>query len=136
MKDFVFGGARLDSAAGDAGLLILRVLSGLSLALAHGLSKLPPSAQFMSGVAALGLPGQMAWLSGFAETFGGLALAAGVATRPAAALIALNMSVAAFLQHANDPWLRKELAFIFLGVALMFLLVGAGRFSIDRMIRK
>jgi putative oxidoreductase len=136
LKDFVFGGARLNSVVGDFGLLILRVLSGVSLAWAHGLSKLPPTATFMSSVAALGLPGQTAWLSGLAETIGGLALAAGLATRPMAFTIAINMGVAAFLQHANDPWQRKELAFILLGVAVMFALVGGGRFSIDRIIRK
>jgi putative oxidoreductase len=136
MKVLLFGGAKLNSAVGDLGLLILRVLAGVSLALAHGLGKLPPSEGFMSGVAALGLPPQAAWLSGFAETAGGFALAAGLMTRPAALLIAINLSVAAFLQHANDPWQRKELAFLFLAVAVMFLLVGAGRFSIDRIIRK
>lgn len=136
MKDLLFGGARLDSVVGDFGLLILRVFAGLSLALAHGLDKLPPPPQFMSMVEALGFPREAAWLSGFAETVGGLALAAGLATRPAALLIAINMSVAAFLQGANDPYLRQELPFLFLAVALMFLLVGGGRFSTDRMIRR
>jgi putative oxidoreductase len=136
MKDLLFGGARLNSWAGDVGLLILRVFAGLSLALAHGIGKLPPSPQFMNGVEALGLPGQSAWLSAFAEFFGGLALAAGLLTRPAALLIGINLSVAGFLQHAADPYQRKELAFIFLSVAVMFLFVGAGRFSIDRVIKK
>lgn len=136
MKELLFGGARLDSVVGDFGLLILRVFAGVSLALAHGLSKLPPSAQFMSGVERLGMPGEAAWLSGIAEVFGGLSLAAGLATRPAAFLIACNLSVASFLQHANDPYGRKELALLFLAIAVMFLLVGAGRFSIDRVIRK
>ena len=136
MKELLFGGARLDSVVGDFGLLILRVFAGVSLALAHGLGKLPPSAQFMSGVERLGMPGETAWLSGIAEVFGGLSLAAGLATRPAAFLIACNLSVAAFLRHANDPYAGKELALLFLAIAVMFLLVGAGRFSIDRVIRK
>jgi putative oxidoreductase len=136
VKDFVFGGARLNTVVGDFGLLILRVFAGVSLALAHGFGKLPPSPQFMAGVERLGLPGESAWLSAFAEVCGGLALAAGLATRPAALLIAINLSVAAFLQHATDPYARKELALLFLAVAVMFLLVGAGRFSLDRVIRK
>lgn len=134
MREWLFGGTRLNSVIGDLGLLILRVFAGVSLAMAHGLSKLPPSSQFMAGVDALGLPAQAAWLSGFAEVFGGFALAAGLATRPAALLIAINLSVAGFLQHASDPYGRKELAFLFLAVAVMFLLVGAGRFSLDRVI--
>lgn len=136
MKDFLFGGAKLNSAVGDFGLLLLRVFAGLSLALAHGMGKLPPSPQFMSGVERLGLPGEAAWLSAFAETVGGLALAAGLLTRPAALFIVGNLSVAGFLQHAADPYQRKELAFLFLAVAMMFVCVGAGRFSLDRVFKR
>lgn len=136
MKTLLFGGARLDSAVGDIGLLILRVFAGVSLALAHGLGKLPPSEGFMKGVQELGFPAEAAWLSGFAETVGGFALAAGFLTRPAALLIAINLSVAGFLRHAPDPYQRKELPFLFLMVAVMCLLVGAGRYSIDRLLRK
>ena len=136
MKDWVFGSVKLNSVVGDIGLLILRVFAGVSLAMAHGLGKLSPSPQFQSSVENLGLPAQAAWLSGFAETVGGFALAGGLATRLAALLIAGNLSVAAFLQHANDPYLRKELAFLFLAVALMFLAVGAGRFAVDRLIKR
>ncbi len=136
MKELMFGGARLNSLVGDFGLLILRGFAGISLALAHGLGKLPPSPQFMSGVEKMGMPGEAAWLSAFAEVFGGLALAAGLLTRPAALLIAINLSVAGFMRHALDPYARKELSFLFLAVAVMFLLVGAGRFSLDRLIKK
>jgi putative oxidoreductase len=136
MKELLFGGARLNSIVGDLGLLILRVFAGLSLAFAHGLGKVPPSAQFTSGVERLGLAGEMAWLSAFAEVVGGFALAAGLLTRPAALFIVGNLSVAGFLQHAADPYGRKELALLFLAVAVMFLLVGAGRFSLDRMITR
>jgi len=136
MKELVFGGVRFSSAAGDFGILILRLFAGLSLALAHGLAKLPPSPQFMAGVESLGFPPQAAWLSTFAETVGGFALAAGLGTRLAAFTIAVNLSVAGFLQHANDPYLRKELAFILLATALMFVFVGAGRFSLDRLIKR
>lgn len=136
MKDFLFGGARLSSAVADLGLFGLRAFAGTSLALAHGLSKLPPSEGFMKGVTALGLPPQAAWLSGFAEFFCGLLLAIGLGTRPAALVVAANMSVAAFRQHAADPYLRAELAYLYLAVAVMFVLVGAGRFSVDRFIKR
>lgn len=136
MRNLLFGGARLNSIAGDVGLLVLRVFAGLSLALAHGLSKLPPEPGFMQGVSALGLPAWAAWLSGFAETFGGIALAAGFMTRPAALAIAINLSVAGFGAHAADPYQRKELALLFLAVAVMFLFVGAGRFALDRVVKK
>ena len=136
MKDLLFGGARFNSTAGDFGLLVLRVFAGLSLAWAHGLGKVPPSPQFQSSVESLGLPSQMAWLSAAAETIGGVGLAAGLATRVMALIIAGNLSVAAFLQHANDPYGRKELALLFLATAICFLCTGGGRFSLDRIIKR
>ena len=136
MRDLLFGTARLNSTIGDLGLLVLRAFAGLSLALAHGLGKLPPSTAFVEGVTGLGFPAWAAWLSTFAETFGGLTLAAGLMTRPAALLITINMGVAAFLRHASDPYQRKELAFLFLATAVMYLCVGGGRFALDRLIKR
>lgn len=136
MRDLLFGTVRLSSVAGDFGLLVVRAFAGLSLALAHGLGKLPPQAGFVQGVTALGLPAWTAWLSGFAETFGGLALAAGLLTRPSALVVAGNMSVAAFMRHAEDPYQRAELAYVFLSIAVAFLFIGGGRFAVDRLIKK
>ena len=136
MKGLLFGGVRLGSPIGDVGLLILRVFAGLSLAMAHGLGKLPPSEQFMAGVRSLGFPAEMAWLTMLTELFGGIALAAGFATRPVALAMAINFTVAGFGAHAADPYGRKELPFLFLAIAVMFLCVGAGRYSIDRLLKK
>ncbi|MEW6319734.1 MAG: DoxX family protein [Acidobacteriota bacterium] len=138
MSSFVFGSVKLNSVAGDFGLLVLRAFAGVSLALAHGLGKLPPPERFVAGVANLGFPAPVAfaWLSGLAETVCGLLLAAGLGTRAAAAVIAINMSVAGFLRHAADPYNAKELAFLFLAVAVCFLFTGGGRFALDRLIRK
>jgi putative oxidoreductase len=136
LKHLVFGTALFSSVSGDVGLLVLRMFAGLSLALAHGMAKLPPSTRFMAGVEGLGLPSWAAWLSGFAETFGGLALAAGLGTRLSALIVMCNMSVAAFLQHRADPYQVKELALLFLAVATLFLFVGGGRFAFDRVIKK
>ena len=136
MKELFFGGVRFNSIVGDLGLFILRVFAGTSLALAHGLAKVPPSGDFTGSVVRMGLPGEMAYLSAFVEFVGGLALAAGFMTRPAALAIALNMSAAGFVSHAADPYSRAELAFLFLAVAVMFAFVGGGRLSVDRLIRK
>jgi putative oxidoreductase len=70
------------------------------------------------------------------EFVGGLLLAAGLLTRPVALAMIGNFSVAGFISHAADPYQRKELAFMFLAAAVMFLCVGAGRFSIDRRLKK
>jgi putative oxidoreductase len=136
MKSLLFGGVKMNSAVGDLGLLILRAFAGLSLALAHGWSKVPPGEGFIKTVTSMGFPAEAAYLTMIAEFFGGLALAVGLATRPVALLIAGNFVVAGFISHASDPYLRKELPFLFLAVAIMFLCTGAGRFSVDRLLKK
>jgi putative oxidoreductase len=138
VTSFVFGSARIDSLIGNLGLALLRAFAGLSLSLSHGLMKLPPSDGFVAGVAALEFPAPIvfAWLAALTETLGGLLLAAGLGTRVVALAIAGNMSVAGFLRHASDPYQAKELAFLFLAVALAFAALGGGRFAVDRSVRR
>jgi len=138
MTSWLFSGVRIDSFFPNLGLFVLRAFAGVSLAVAHGFQKLPPSAGFVEGVAALGfpVPGLFAWMTTATELLGGLALAAGFLTRPAALLIAINMGVAGFLRHAPDAYSAKELALLFFAIAFMFLCVGGGRFSVDRMLRR
>jgi putative oxidoreductase len=137
IQRLVFGGTGGATSVADAGLLVLRVFAGLALALAHGLGKLPPPQPFIDGVGRLGfpVPTVFAWSAALAEFGGGLLLALGLATRPAAVFIAITMWVAAFLQHRADPFLGKERALLFLFIAVAFMLTGAGRYSIDALIR-
>lgn len=130
-------GTTTNARSTDLGLLILRVFSGLALALAHGRGKFPPSDRFVEGVAKLGfpLPEVFAWAAAGAELIGGVLLALGLLTRPSALLIAFTMGTAAFLRHANDPFSGKEKALLFLVIAVVLLLAGAGRYSIDAWMR-
>jgi putative oxidoreductase len=123
---------------GDLGLLILRVFAGLALALAHGINKVPPSEGFVNRIGGFGFPAPevFAWMAGFAELGGGILLAIGLATRPAAFIIVINMAVAVSFAHADDPFRVKELALLFLFVAAMYAFVGGGRYSIDRLLNR
>jgi putative oxidoreductase len=134
----LFGGSASTSWMGETALGALRIFSGLALALAHGWGKLPVSADFVQFVARMGfpLPVLFAWSAALSEFVGGLLLAAGLCTRPAAFFVAVTMSVAAFIVHADDPFVRKEPALLFLMVALTFLFYGAGRVSVDALIRR
>lgn len=136
--NLLFGGVGIRSTGGNIGLLILRVFSGLSLAFAHGIRKIPPSERFIEGVGKLGfpMPTVFAWAAGSSELLGGVFLAAGFMTRPAAFFVAFTMAVAAFIRHASDPFGGKEKALLFLCIAIFYFFVGAGRFSIDGFIRK
>jgi putative oxidoreductase len=133
---FLTGGSGGADAVADAGLLILRLFAGLALALAHGIGKLPPGEGFIGMIGqTLPAPALFAWLAGIAETFGGFLLAIGLFTRPAALLVALNMTGAVVVAHLDDPFLGMEKALLFLVIAVAFLLTGPGRYSIDAIIR-
>ena len=134
---FFLGGSGGADTLADLGLLVLRLMAGFALAYFHGLGKLPPSPGFVEGVAAMGFPAPrfFAWAAGLAETVGGVLLALGLFTRPAALFIVLNMVVAFFIQHAADTFLQAEKAYLFGGIALLYLLAGAGRFSLDHFLR-
>jgi len=72
----------------------------------------------------------------FAEVFCSLGLIVGLATRPAAMPLAIGMAVAAFVQHASDPWQKKELAVVYLVVYIAIACTGAGRWSLDHLIAR
>lgn len=120
----------------DAGLLALRLFAGPALAFAHGINKLPPSERFVVGVVEMGfpMPVAFAWAAGFAEFGGGLLLALGLWTRPAAFFILVTMVVAAFVRQAGDPFTEREAAMLYGAVALLYLIAGPGRFSLDAML--
>ena len=134
----------LHSNAGFAAL-VLRVPIGLILA-AHGAQKLfawfggyglEGTGQWM---ASIGLePGYlMALMAGSAEFFGGLALALGLLTRPAALLTAFTMLIAIFSVHIDNGLFMSnngyEYALTLLVAAVALAIQGGGRFSVDALL--
>src|SRR5687767_2162708 len=134
-KRLFFGGDGGASPLADAGLMLLRVFAGLSMALAHGWGKVQDPSKIINGVKGMGLPapGLMGVAAMLAEFLGGLLLAIGLATRPAAFLIACTMGVAAFMHHADDPYRSKETALLYLAIAVCFMFIGSGRYGADAM---
>ncbi|PSJ44692.1 DoxD-like family protein [Zobellella endophytica] len=136
--------ALFDSKGGYAAL-VLRVPVGLILA-AHGAQKLfgwfggyglEGTGQWM---ASIGLaPGYlMALLAGSAEFFGGLALVAGLLTRPAALVSAFTMLVAIFSVHVSNGLFMSnngyEYALSLFAVTLSLTIQGAGKLAVDNVI--
>lgn len=121
------------------GLLILRVLAGLMMA-SHGYGKIFNGRMegFTETVAEMGFPfpAFFAWAAALSELLGGLLLAAGLATRVAAFFIFCTMSVAAFIRHAPDPFSVTEKSLLYWTIALSIIFIGAGKYSIDYLIRK
>jgi len=138
IRKWFWGGEDIHSRFANIGLLLLRVFAGLAMAFGHGIKKIPPSDQFIAGVAKLGfsLPELFAWAAGISEFVGGLLLAFGLLTRPSAFFILFTMLVAGFIRHAGDPFTIKEKAFLYAFVALLFLIIGAGRYGLDAILRR
>lgn len=122
----------------DLGLLIFRLSVGLAMAFAHGLGKMPPPEQLIGGVASMGLPAPIvfAWAAALSEFVGALCIAAGLFTRIAAACLGFTMAIAVFVVHSADSFDVKEKAFLYCAACVLLIFTGAGRFSLDRMVRK
>ena len=118
----------------NLGVLFLRLIVGLSMAFAHGLSKVPPPDKFIEGVGAMGfpLPLVFAWSAGLSELLGGLFIALGLWTRLSSLMMGFTMLIAAFVAHAADPFAKKEMALLYLASCLLLIFQGPGRFSLDQ----
>jgi len=115
-------------------LLVMRLALGVVM-VAHGYHKvfggLHHHVQFVSS---LGLPGWTAYLSAFAEFFGGLLVLAGLFTRAAALAICVDMVVAIAKVHFHNGLMGPTgyefpLALASLAFALVFF--GSGPIAFD-----
>ncbi len=144
----LFAGPGGATVVADLGLTILRVASGAFLAIGHGWPKLFKSEGFIEQVAAQGFPAPalMGWGAILGEFIGGILLALGLATRPAALWLAGVFAGAAFMTHAasftgDAPFFMPakgavEGALLYLAIAVMFVFTGSGRFGVDRFLHK
>jgi len=138
IKSFFFGGAGGGDRIADIGLLVMRLIMGLSLCLSHGLGKVqhPENVVNMLQHAHVPYPHIMVWPAALTEFIGGLLIAIGLFTRPTAVAVIILMCVAFFHMHAGMPYGKRELAAVYFAMAALLLLAGGGRFSVDRLIHK
>jgi putative oxidoreductase len=130
------------SARVSTGLLILRLVAGLAFVF-HGWGKIQNPTGWMGPNA--NIPGVFQALAAVSEFGGGLAWILGVLTPLASFGLACTMAVAAYM-HAfilKDPFVARgpgsgsyELAAVYLCIAILFLLTGPGRFSLDRLLSR
>lgn len=74
------------------------------------------------------------WLAIFAEVVCSFLLILGLFTRPAALVLVINMTVAAFFAHMGQDFASKELALMYWAIYIVLVVMGGGRYSIDWLI--
>src|ERR1700722_8010321 len=120
-------------------LLLLRIAIGVAFVL-HGTPKMAHASTWMNAMPNHP-PAFLQEAAAVAEFFGGLMLIAGLATRVAAALIAVDMAVAITTVHlpAHTPLITvhgdsMELPFVYLFAMAAIIFAGPGRWSLDALI--
>lgn len=122
----------------SAALLILRLIAGAFM-LTHGWGKfqmlIGDGSNHFPSVLGMGSTASLT-LAVLAEFFASILLIFGLATRIAAIPLLITMLVAALVIHSADPFSAKELPLMYSTIYLVILILGAGRYSLDRMISK
>lgn len=121
------------------GLLFLRVGIGVLMITQHGWQKYQNFAELKEKFTVPKTIILSSWMNPaislactvFAEVVCSALLILGIATRPAAGVLAFAMGIACFVVLENQPWAQRELAAIYLAGALTLLFTGAGIYSFD-----
>ncbi|WP_432536495.1 DoxX family protein [Kineococcus arenarius] len=128
--------------APSTGLLLGRLVAG-ALLLVHGVPKLLDPQRATGTAASLGVPAPdlAGWLVILGEVGLGSLLLLGLLTRVAGALLLVQMAGVWLLVHAPDGLLVEgqvngENALLLGAVGLVLLFTGAGRFSLDGVLRR
>lgn len=134
-----------DRLAGSLGLFLLRLITA-GIMFVHGVQHLvnmTATQNFIDSSTVLPEPQIMAWVLGVGEILIGVALLFGFLTRVAGFFLAVLGGMAlGFVMwgsvnpfQADTPGFTGELELLLLGVGLLFLFVGSGRWAIDGAMR-
>ena len=120
-------------------LLFVRLIMGSAFIL-HGLPKIQAPFNWAGPDAAI--PGFLLFLAAVSEFFGGIGLILGFLTPLVSLGLICTMGFATYF-HAvinGDPFVGQgvsyELALVYLGLSVMFLIIGPGMHSVDRALFK
>lgn len=130
---------RVHTAGEDIVLLLIRLVVGLAF-LQHGWEKMQHPMVWMGPASPV--PGFFQFLAALSEFGGAIAWILGLLTRLGALGIACTMTVAVSMHRfvLGDPFVNPtgghsyELAAAYLLVALLLLIAGPGRLSLDRLV--
>jgi putative oxidoreductase len=127
----------VSSNEGNMGYLFLRLFIGVAFII-HGYPKMFGGVEkwaaiggVMSKLGITFFPAFWGFMAAFAEFFGGFFLILGLCTTISSFLILFTMSVAVFFVHGGDPFSKKELALAYFFCVFLFMVKGAGKYSLD-----
>ncbi len=132
MKNFIVGPRPLST---DAAALLLRLLLG-GLFIWHGWMKIDMYNTYLPMMQdVIGIGAKLSYnLVIFAEFFCGILVTLGFLTRLSVIPILFSMCVAYFKAHAADPFDKKELVFLFIGLSVIVFIMGSGKYSVDNIL--
>lgn len=118
----------------DIMLTIIRVVTGLFMAI-HGwevfdATKISEYAQWDTFKPGTGM--FMAYLGKGSEFLGGVLLTLGLLTRVSAIIIICTMAYISFFIGHGKVWYEDQHPFMFVLIAFIYLVVGGGKWSLDR----
>jgi putative oxidoreductase len=115
-------------------LLLLRIVFAGSMLYGHGLSKfyrlIEGDLSFANPIGIGEAPTLV--LAVFSEFLAPIFILVGYKTKIFSFFPAATMFVAAFIVHLSDPFARKEKAILFLIGFIVIMMMGPGKYSIDR----
>ena len=115
-------------------LLLLRIAFAGSMLYGHGLSKfyrlIEGDLSFANPIGIGEAPTLI--LAVFSEFLAPLFILVGYKTKIFSFFPAATMFVAAFIVHLSDPFARKEKAILFLIGFIVIMMMGPGKYSVDR----
>lgn len=115
-------------------LLLLRIVFAGSMLYGHGLSKfyrlIEGNLSFANPIGIGEAPTLV--LAVFSEFLAPIFILIGYKTKIFSFFPAATMFVAAFIVHLSDPFARKEKAILFLIGFIVIMMMGPGKYSIDR----
>lgn len=126
---------------GSVGLLLVRLVMGTAFVF-HGWPKIHNPLHWMDALRDSGMPSVLQALAALSEFGGGIALILGLLTPLAALGIGGTMSVAIGLVHlpmhhpfvSSAPGPSYELPAMYLAAAILLLLIGPGKLSLDALL--
>ena len=140
LKSCLFGSCDPNGTCAQIGYAAFRIFIGAAMALGHGLGKIKEPSNATGMVENLGMPAPflLGWCLILSEFVGGILIAIGLLTRPAAYALAITMGIAWYLHYSGalgedkSGFGAQEKALLYFFACVVIASFGSGKFGVDR----